>query len=163
MELNPYANYLGTRDPIAVLESTYADIARLTAEMPKEQFALRRPEGRWNAREIVCHMADCETVYNFRLKQALAEDNPVQQPWDQNRWAARYTNTDFDSALRLWQAARQWTLLLITSLTAAERERPTHHPERGAMVLWTIVETIAGHDINHLGQLERLLGTYRAE
>jgi len=30
------------------------------------------------------------------------------------------------------------------------------HPERGEMTFKTVVETMAGHDINHLGQLERI-------
>jgi hypothetical protein len=29
-------------------------------------------------------------------------------------------------------------------------------PERGTMTFLTIVETMAGHDLNHLGQLQRL-------
>ena len=37
-----------------------------------------------------------------------------------------------------------------------ERHRSATHPERGTMTLWTIAETMAGHDINHLQQLERL-------
>jgi hypothetical protein len=30
------------------------------------------------------------------------------------------------------------------------------HPERGTMTVWTIVETIAGHDLHHLASLEKL-------
>jgi hypothetical protein len=30
------------------------------------------------------------------------------------------------------------------------------HPERGEMTFKTLVETMAGHDLNHLGQLERI-------
>jgi len=156
MELNPYAKYLGDRDPIEVLGSTYATLHTLASHLPKEQFEMREPAGKWNAREIVAHLADCELVFAFRLRQTLAEDNPVLQPFDQDRWAARYANYDFDSSLRMFDAARNWNLLLIDKVTETERLRGVTHPERGTMTFWTIVETMAGHDINHLGQIERL-------
>jgi hypothetical protein len=41
-------------------------------------------------------------------------------------------------------------------VTNADRHRLTTHPERGTMTFWTIVETMAGHDLHHLPQLERL-------
>jgi uncharacterized damage-inducible protein DinB len=156
MELNPYAKFLAARDPIEVLESTSVQIAKLADRLPQDQLALRPPSGKWSAREIVAHLADCEQVFSFRMRQALAEDHPTIQPFDQDHWAARYANCDFASALRLFEAARNWNLLLISGTTAAERTRQTTHPERGTMTFWTIVETMAGHDINHLQQLERL-------
>jgi hypothetical protein len=33
------------------------------------------------------------------------------------------------------------------------------HPERGAMTFLTIVETMAGHDLDHLAQLEKIKAT----
>lgn len=156
MELNPYARFLGTRDPVAVLESTWVQLAKRLERIPPDQLALRPPSGKWSAREIVAHLADCELVFSFRLRQALAEDAPTVQPFDQDRWAARYANHDLQTAIRLFSAARDWNLLLIWETTPAERNRPITHPERGTMTFWTIVETMAGHDLNHLAQLERL-------
>ncbi|GAC1420447.1 MAG: hypothetical protein NVSMB62_14400 [Acidobacteriaceae bacterium] len=157
MDLNPYAKYLGTREPVSVLQSTYIQIAKLASRIPEDQIALKPPSGKRSAREIVAHLADCELVFSFRLRQALAEDNPTIQPFDQERWASRYTNCDMDSSMRLFEALRNWNLLLLEGTTTTERARSTIHPERGAMTFWTIVETMAGHDLNHLAQLERLI------
>jgi len=156
MELNPYAKFLGAHDPIEVIGSTSSRLAQLTSRFTPSQIEQRPAPGKWSVREIVAHLADCELVFSFRLRQALAEDHPTIQPFDQDRWAARYANLDMASALRLFFAARAWNLLLLDGVTAAERERQTTHPERGTMTLWTIVETMAGHDINHLQQIERL-------
>jgi len=158
MELNPYAKFLGDRDALETIRETGGAIRRLLERMPAEQFELRPPEKRWNAREIVCHLADCELVFSFRLRQTLAEDSPVLQPFDQERWALRYGNLDTESALRLFEACRRWNVLLLEATTAEARRRPVTHPERGTMTLWTIAETMGGHDINHLLQLERLAG-----
>jgi hypothetical protein len=56
----------------------------------------------------------------------------------------------------MFSAARNWNLKFLTTVTEEDRHHPTTHPERGTMTLWTIVETIAGHDLNHLQQVERL-------
>jgi uncharacterized damage-inducible protein DinB len=156
MELNPYAKYLGDRDPLEVIEATPAELNSLLEHVPDDQLELSEPAAKWTAREIVAHLADCELVFSFRLRQALAEDSPVVQPFDQEKWATRYANLDIDAALDLFESARTWNLLLIDELTAAERARPITHPERGTMTLWTIVETMAGHDLNHLQQIVRL-------
>jgi DinB superfamily len=156
MELNPYAKYLGDRDPLETIRQTAGAIRRLLERMPAEQVAMCAPGKKWNAREIVCHLADCELVFSFRLKQTLAEDSPVLQPFDQERWAQRYGNLDVESGLRMFEACRRWNVLLLEATTEEERRRPVTHPERGTLTLWTIAETMGGHDINHLGQLERL-------
>lgn len=156
MATNPYANFVGDREPVKVIRSTPGAVRELLQRMPAEQLAMSAPGKKWNAREIACHLADCEMVFCFRLRQTLAEEHPVLQPFDQEKWAQRYGNLEAELALRLFEAARGWNLRVIEATTAAERARQVTHPERGTMTFWTIVETMAGHDTNHLRQLERL-------
>jgi hypothetical protein len=155
MQANPYAKVLAGRDPIEIIAATSAELIRMSALLPANQVALRPPAGKWSAREIIAHLADCELVFSFRLRQTLAEDHPILQPFDQDRWAARYAGYDMQSALSLFSSARAWNLLLLSGVNEADRSHPATHPERGNMTLWTIVETMAGHDLNHLQQLER--------
>jgi uncharacterized damage-inducible protein DinB len=161
MELNPYAKFLfdrnpAGRNPLDVLAATHAEVAKLVPSIPQEQLVMRTTAGKWNAREIVAHLADCELVFSFRLRQTLAEDHPTLQPFDQDRWASRYANYDMKAALSLFASARNWNLVLIAGTSEADRMREVTHPERGTMTFWTIVETMAGHDLNHLQQIERL-------
>jgi hypothetical protein len=58
-----------------------------------------------------------------------------------------------------FRALRAWNLAFIHSLTAEQRSREVTHPERGTMTVWTIVETMAGHDLHHLAALEKLLAS----
>ncbi|HWB31696.1 MAG TPA: DinB family protein [Acidobacteriaceae bacterium] len=156
MEQNPYAKFLSGCDPLDVIASTAGHLKHLAARMPEEQRALRQPAGKWTAREIIAHLADCELVFSFRLRQTLADDHPTVQPFDQDRWAARYANRDLDTSLALFDSARRSNLQLIESTAPEDRRRLVTHPERGTMTFWTLVETMAGHDVNHLLQLERL-------
>jgi uncharacterized damage-inducible protein DinB len=167
MELNPYAIYLNGQDPIPVLTSTADRIRTLTASLDPAQINTPPAPRKWSIREIAAHLADCETVFSFRLRQTLASalDQPhaIIQPFDQEVWSQRYAAYQFEPAMALFQAARNWNLLYLTTVSQDDRHRPTTHPERGTMPFWTIVETMAGHDINHLQQIERLTATYHAD
>jgi len=157
MELNPYAKFLGGQEPIPVITATVDRLHSLIDPLSPAQ-ADRNPEpGKWSIREIVAHLADCELVFCVRLRQTLAEEHHIIQPFDQSAWAERYAAYDLNSALALFTAARNWNLKFLTTVTEDDRHHPVTHPERGTMILWTIVETIAGHDINHLRQIERLV------
>jgi hypothetical protein len=59
-------------------------------------------------------------------------------------------------ALETFSALRKWNLRLIHSVMPAAAGRIVTHPERGAMTFQTLVETMAGHDLNHLAQLRRI-------
>jgi hypothetical protein len=160
MELNPYASYLNGEEPVPVLKTTAARIRTLTTGLTDAQINTRPAPRKWSLREIAAHLADCEIVFSFRLRQTLAAplDQPhaIIQPFDQDAWAKRYEAYQFEPALAFFQTARNWNLLYLNTVSQEDRRRPTTHPERGTMPFWTIVETMAGHDINHLQQIERL-------
>ena len=54
----------------------------------------------------------------------------------------------------MFRSTREWNLKLIASITPEELAKKLTHPERGEMSLGVIVETMAGHDLNHLAQIE---------
>ena len=151
--MNPYASYLGDQDPMRVLADTPARLQKISASL-KDRINTPPAPGKWSPREILTHLADCELVFAFRYRQALADDNHVIQPFDQDRWAKSYGAFDAAQALATFAALREWNLTLLGSLTPAQLDKRVSHPERGTMVLRTIVETSAGHDLNHLRQLE---------
>ena len=51
---------------------------------------------------------------------------------------------------------------LIDSLPPEAFLKPVTHPERGVMTFGTIVETMGGHDLNHLGQIEKIYRIHNA-
>ncbi len=160
--MNPYARFLENRDPAEVIAGTARQLQKLIETLGKERSEQAPAPGKWNAREIVCHLADCEIAFAFRLRQGLAEDHHVMQPFDQEKWARTYRNYDVQAALGVFRALRDWNLALIGSLTPQTLAKPVTHPERGEHTLGVIVETMAGHDINHIRQLEAIAGRSQA-
>lgn len=154
--LNPYASFLGKRNPLEVIAETPNRLESLLATLGPERANQPPAPGKWSAREIVCHLADCETVFAFRIRQALAEENHVVQPFDQEKWAKNYAAYGAREALALFSAARAWNRELLASLPAEAFAKRLTHPERGEMTLQVIIETMGGHDINHIRQIEAI-------
>lgn len=154
-ELNPYARFLGEHEPLTILGTTAEKLRKLFGNMTAAQIATPRAVGKWSPREILAHLADCELAFSFRLRQVLAGE-AIIQPFDQGIWAERYLSYDVPAGLALFTAARDWNLKLLETVSSVDKDKVAMHPERGTMSFWTIVETMAGHDINHLEQLEAI-------
>jgi hypothetical protein len=160
---NPYAEFLGHQEPLKILPVTARKIEAILEELGAERIDQPPAPGKWCAREIVCHLADCELTFGFRLRQTLSEDHHTIQPFDQEKWAGRYTAYDAREALATFHAVRNWNLALIRSLAPEAHAKPVTHPERGSMTFYTIIETMGGHDINHLRQLENIAKKFAPE
>ena len=154
--MNPYASFLGSNNALETIGKTPQRIAALMAAIGEKRVGEAPAPGKWSPREIVAHLADCELVFAFRLRQTLAEDTPTIQPFDQDKWAATYSAYGAAAATEAFSVLRHWNLALIRSLPPNAFQRKMTHPERGEMTFQTVVETMGGHDINHLGQLERI-------
>lgn len=146
---------LGEQDPILVLESTPVKLEALLLQLGLD---VERPyaPGKWNARQLMAHLADNELAAGFRLRQMVVGVETVQ-PYDQNTWAARYARTDPALALETFRALRAWNLALYAGFSLEDWLREVQHPERGALSVDIMVRMLAGHDLNHLAQLESLV------
>lgn len=152
--LNPYATHLAERDPRAVIAETPGRLAALVEKLGPAGLEKPWAPGKWSAKQVLCHLADCEIAFAFRLRQALAETAHVIQPFDQDGWAAPYGALDAKAALDVFTATRRWNVALLQTVTAEDLKKKVTHPERGEMTFLTIVETMGGHDLNHLKQIE---------
>jgi hypothetical protein len=157
-QLNPYDKFLDGRPLDEILESTADKIAEYTEVIGHHKTSIPPAPGKWSAAEIICHLADCELVFGFRLRQTLAEDGPTIQPFDQEKWAAIYPGIPAAEALEAFSVLRKWNLRMIHAALPAAAGRTMKHPERGTMTFNNVVETMAGHDLNHLAQLQRIAG-----
>ena len=158
-ELNPYAKFLDGRPIPDILASTPAVLDSLAEAIGPTRLAIAPAPGKWTPAEIFSHLADCEIAFGFRLRQTLAEDNHTVQPFDQEKWATTYPGITAQQALAAFTAMREWNLILIRNAPQGSDKKTVTHPERGRMTFSTIIETMAGHDLNHIQQLQKLAAT----
>lgn len=158
--MNPYIqrilSYLGDQDPISVLQQTPGKLEHLLETLTLEDFETSYEEGKWTAREILAHMADVELLLGYRLRQAISEANHTVQVMDQDIWATRYKKLEPSPSVETFRALRSWNLALFSTFGLEDWNKETTHPERGKETVDLMVSFLAGHDLNHLGQLEQI-------
>jgi hypothetical protein len=162
--VNPYATYLEDRDPLAVAAATPARIASLIRGLTPRQLAKRPAPGKWSIQEIIQHLADAETVMGCRARWIAFEDHPTLVPFDQERWAAGRARErePLPETLERFRLLRRSQIRLFRRASPKDFRRTGFHPERGIVSLRVQLETLAGHDLNHLAQIERLAAQHKA-
>jgi hypothetical protein len=153
---NPYARYVEGRDVERLLAETPEAIKRVVESWTPDRFRRSYAPGKWEGRQILLHLAHTELAFGMRVRMALATDGYVVQPFDQDAFVRAERNADGPAALRAYSALRELNLLLLRSLSAAERATRFQHPERGEITVQWVFDLLAGHDLHHLGQLRQI-------
>ncbi|HUA01521.1 MAG TPA: DinB family protein [Candidatus Aquilonibacter sp.] len=155
--------YVANRKPLAIQASTPSKIERLLKRAPAAKLKKRPAPEKWSVSEIVAHLADTEMVIGCRVRMILGQPGATLQPFDQDAWAAamRYGKRDARKSFAQFRAFREANLALLKSLTPEQWKQSGVHPERGELTVEKITVMTAGHDVNHLGQIERILAPAR--
>jgi len=154
----PYEDTLAGRDAIAALGDTPEHIRKLVDEMRNSDLARAYAPGKWNACQILTHLAQAEMAFGMRARLALTTENYVVQPFDGDRWMVREPTANAREAFQAYYAMRQWNLPLFRSLTVEERARTFTHPERGQLTIGGILTMLAGHELHHFEHLRQAVG-----
>jgi pyruvate-formate lyase-activating enzyme len=93
------------------------------------------------------------------MRSILGDPGTHVQAYDQNAWvtSGHYDKRDPRKSIELHRVVRDANLALVKSLTPEQRKQYGKHAERGQESIDHIVRMVAGHDINHLRQIERIL------
>lgn len=126
----------------------------------EEALSLRDGADGWNAVEILCHLADFESIFFERARSMLAQDNPRFPPVDQLALVEtnRYSERELDDVWRRWARERGAFIDWLGGLDDEQLARPGVHPETGDMTILQLAINTVLHDIDHLEQLGRVLG-----
>ena len=150
---------VGGRDPWEVLRTTAARLRRLTDGRSAADLGRTGEPGRWSVTQILAHLADAEVVAGWRMRSILAADGVPIQPFDQDTWADvfKYADADPFESLDLFETSRRANLSLLRRVDPSLHANHGLHAERGRETITHLVSLYAGHDLNHLAQVERLM------
>jgi len=151
------------KDALKVQKSTPKKLAKMIKPLKKKSLK-KRPEGdRWSIAEILAHLADAELVAGWRLRNILTSDGTPIQAFDQDSWAKtfRYDKRDAQESLRVFKVLRENNISLLKSVPEKLWENHGMHAERGKETVAHMVRLYAGHDINHLKQVEQAVNGKR--
>lgn len=147
------------QDGLAVLAQTTARLKALVDTTRPEKWRQRPAHGRWSAGEVLAHLADAELVTAWRVRSILASNGTPLQAFDQDAWADAFKYSDIDPAesLQTFTAARTSLLSLLARVDPSRHTHHGMHAERGEETIGHLIRLYAGHDINHLKQIEALV------
>jgi hypothetical protein len=152
-------NYVKGRTPLE-LQTQMPDILEsLIKNAPPEKLLINPSPGKWSVTEIVAHLADDELVGAYRIRTILSGPGTDIQAFDQAEWAIRgkYSKIPVGDSLALFKRLRQANLQLFDLLEPEQWDYYGIHAERGIESIRDIALYYAGHDINHLMQIEEIL------
>jgi len=152
----PYTADLAGRDPIEAIGDTVARIEATTAIWTPADFERTYAPGKWNARQILTHLAQSELAFGMRARMALTVPNYTAQSFDQDLWMKRESELNGGAAASAYLSTSRMNLAFFEGLSEADLSIPFSHPDYGSLTVNWIVHQTAGHQIHHLKQLDAI-------
>jgi len=151
------------QNPLKLQAEASKKLERLLKGVPSGKLRKRPAPMKWSISEIVAHLADTELVAGFRIRMILGDPGTPVAAFDQDVWAValHYDKRNARDSLAQFRTLRDANLKLYKSLSKEQWKHHGLHFERGEESVETIVQMMAGHDLNHIGQIERILAEKR--
>ena len=152
-------SYSEGQDAMQLLESAPQKLGSLLAGKSHDQIARRPALDKWSPVEIAAHLSDTEIALSWRLRQILGTNGIAVQAFDQDAWANTfdYAQRDPRVSIELFRVLRAANVALLKSVPKKLWENYGVHQERGKESIAHMTRLMAGHDLNHLRQIETAL------
>jgi hypothetical protein len=147
------------KDPLRLQQAAPKKLALLLKGKTGRQLMRRPAPDKWSVAEIVAHLADAELAISWRIRQILSNNAVPIQAYDQDVWAKTfdYARRDPRQSLANFRTLREANVALLKSVPRKLWDNYGVHEERGNESVSHVVRMVAGHDLNHLQQIQRIL------
>ena len=148
--------YVAGREPLKQQQSTARELKKAIGSLTSQQMRWIPAPGKWSIAVILAHLADAEIVAGWRLRQVQSSNGVALQAYDQDAWAAtlNYQNHPPLRSLEVFRVLREHNVAMLKRTPPALWQNYSLHQERGRESLAHIVHMFAGHDRNHLLQVQ---------
>jgi hypothetical protein len=152
-------SFVEGKDPLEVQRATPGVLAGLVQGIPNSKLSERPVPDKWSVAEVLAHFAEGEIVSTWRYRQMIEHDGAGLPGYDQNLWntLGQYSTRKPEESLVQFRLLREANLRMFDQLTPEQWKRHGVHAERGEMSVQDLVRQIAGHDLNHLEQVRKIL------
>jgi hypothetical protein len=147
------------KEPLRLQQAAPKKLALLLKGKTGKQLMRRPAPDKWSVAEIVAHLADAELAISWRIRQILSNNAIPIQAYDQDVWAKTfdYAHRDPRQSLANFRTLREANVALLKSVPRKLWDNYGVHEERGNESISHVVRMVAGHDLNHLQQVQRIL------
>ncbi|HSS19625.1 MAG TPA: DinB family protein [Pyrinomonadaceae bacterium] len=152
-------------EAIAVLERTPAVLSALLCNLPETLIRATEGAGTWSPYDVVGHLIHGElTDWIPRAQQILSGKTEPFERFDRNAQFAVSAGKTLSDLLEEFAKLRTKNLATLKGLNlkAEDFARTGLHPELGSVTLGQLLATWVVHDLDHIGQIARVLAKYHA-
>lgn len=128
----------------------------LVSTLSSSQLTSKPIPGKWTPIELLCHLADSESLFAERMKRVLIEEEPHFYFADPSVCpsALKYLHRIADIELMCVEASRLQMSVILTALDPNSWQRTGVHPKEGVQTLEQLVKKAVGHFEHHYRELE---------
>ncbi len=150
--------YVEGQDAIKVQRTTAPKLKKAIHGLTPAQLRWRPEPAKWSIAEILAHLADAEVVASWRMRSVIGENGITIQPFDQDAWASvfEYQKRDAKLSLETFRLLRENNLAMLKEIPKQTWDNYGMHLERGKESIAHLTRMFAGHDTNHVLQVERI-------
>jgi hypothetical protein len=151
--------YVEGQDAIKVQRTTASRLQKAIKGLTSSQLKWRPQPAKWSIAEIIAHLSDTEIVASWRMRSVIGENGVTIQPYDQEAWASafKYQNRDARRSLELFRTLRENNLAMLKEIPKEAWDNYGMHLERGKETMAHLTRMFAGHDTNHVLQVEGIV------
>jgi hypothetical protein len=148
-------------DFLVAQRETLAVLADLIRGASESQLSRRPAPGKWSVGEILAHLAEDEVTSYWRYRQMIENNGVALNSFDQDLWSrlGDYQLRKPAESLQLFRLLREANLGMLALLSSEEWQRFGVHAERGKITVEDLARHMAGHDVNHIEQIRKILGS----
>jgi len=153
------------QDALKVQRETAAKLKKLTAGLTPKQRRWKQESEKWSIAEILAHLADVEIAASWRMRLIIGASGTTTQPFDQDVWASifQYNQRDAKQSLEVFRVLRENNLAMLKALPRESWDSYGMHLERGKETIAHLARMFAGHDTNHMLQIERIVSQLKTK
>lgn len=144
---------------IGDIEALPARLRDVVSGLTDAQFDTAYRDGGWTVRQLVHHVADSHLNAYVRWKLALAEDNPVIKPYDQDDWVKMpdVQQVPVMVSLALLDALHERLVSVMRNMSDEDFDRTYYHPEqKRSVALHEVLALYAWHGKHHTAHVAEL-------
>ena len=149
---------------VEILQATPKKLRSWLQDLNEEQLRFKPNEQTFSVKETLLHLRDIEIEgYRRRIRLILAEHLPTLEDVDgtQLAQARRYQSANAAQALEEFTQAREGNIAYLRNMTAFQWNRKAVF-NGDEVTLLQLVEKWVAHDLEHLKEIEELLGKIKA-
>jgi uncharacterized damage-inducible protein DinB len=149
-----YINLVSTENKLSEeLEIQLYEAIKFVQNIPMDKFDYIYAPGKWNIKEILQHLIDCERIFAYRALAIARNDKQSLLLFDENLYANTVSenakNRHLKTILEDWTLLRQSNIQLLKSFTKEDLNRVGNIGENPISV-GAIFYIMLGHQLHHI-------------